>query len=92
MPADRVKTPVPVYGSVPPVAVTVTELPLPLHRIGAALAAAARSVGCVMVIDVFAVQPLSSVTVKVYVPAALLNVPMPVYGFCPPAAETVTVE
>ena len=35
-----------------------------------------------------AVQPLASVTVKVYVPAALLKVPVPVYGTVPPVAET----
>ena len=34
MPAERVNVPVPLYGAVPPVALTVTvELP-PLHRIG----------------------------------------------------------
>ena len=35
-----------------------------------------------------AVQPWASVTVKVYVPAALLKVPVPVYGAVPPVAET----
>jgi hypothetical protein len=33
----------------------------------------------------------ASVTVKVYVPAVLENVPVPVYGVVPPVAVTVTV-
>ena len=37
---------------------------------------------------VVAEQPLASVTVKVYVPAARINVPVPVYGAVPPVAET----
>ena len=61
----------------PPEAVTVTvELP-PKHRIGVADELAVSCVGCVIVIEVVAVQPRLSVTVKVYEPAGLLNVPVP---------------
>jgi hypothetical protein len=38
-----------------------------------------------------AVQPLASVTVKVYVPAVRVKLPVPVYGDVPPVALTVTV-
>ena len=41
---------------------------------------------------VVAVQPCASVTVKVYVPAILEKVPVPVYGVVPPVALIVTVE
>jgi hypothetical protein len=41
---------------------------------------------------VVAVHPLASVTVKVYVPAVLAKVPVPVYGVVPPLADTVTVD
>lgn len=34
---------------------------------------------------------MASVTVKLYVPAPLVNVPVPVYGAVPPVAVTVTV-
>ena len=61
----------------PPEAVTVTvELP-PKHGIAVAEELAVSSVGCVIVIEVVAVQPFASVTVKVYEPAGLLNVPVP---------------
>ena len=82
--------PVPVYGAVPPLALTVTVDVPATH---AEFAADAIScVGCVTVADVVAVQPSASVTVKVNVPAVLENVPVPVYGAVPPLAETVTVE
>ena len=45
-----------------------------------------------IVADTVAVQPLASVTVKLYVPAVLENVPVPVYGEVPPEALIVTVE
>ncbi len=84
--------PVPVYGGVPPVAVTVTvEFP-PLQEIGVAFAATVNCPGCVMVTDVVAVQLFASVMVKEYVPAVRTNVPVPVYGGVPPVAATVTVE
>jgi hypothetical protein len=41
---------------------------------------------------VVAVHPLASVTVKIYVPAVLAKVPVPVYGAVPPLADTVTVD
>ena len=62
-----------------------------LQVIGVALSVAVSCGGCEMVTVVVAVQPLSSVTVKVWVPAGLLNVPVPVYGGVPPVAATVTV-
>jgi hypothetical protein len=37
------------------------------------------------------VQLLASVTVKVYVPAVRVKLPVPVYGDVPPVALTVTV-
>ena len=69
MPANTVKLPSPLYGNVPPVAVTVTvEMP-PLHVIAVALELAVSNVGSVTVIVVVAMHPLASVTVYVYVPA-----------------------
>ena len=38
MPADTVNVPVPVYGGIPPVALTVTVEVPPLHNIGVATA------------------------------------------------------
>jgi hypothetical protein len=64
---------------VPPLALTVTvELP-PLHRI-AVLEELAESAdaGWVILPVVVAVQLLASVTVKEYVPAERVNVPVPV--------------
>ena len=86
------KVPVPVYGGVPPVAVTVIVDGAPPHTIGVALDAAVRSGGPVIVTVVVAEQLFASVTVKVYVPAVLVNVPVPVYGGVPPEAVTVMVE
>src|SRR5437764_652762 len=92
VPAGLLNVPVPVYGAVPPLALTVTvELP-PLARMGVADEAAVSADGWVMSPVVVAVQPLASVTVKLYVPVVLLNVPGPVYGAVPPLALTVTVE
>jgi hypothetical protein len=91
VPVDLLKTPVPVYGGVPPVAVTVT-VAFPLVQVTeVALAAAANSGGCVMLNEALALQPFASVTVKVYVPAARRKLPTPLYGAVPPDAVTVTV-
>jgi len=46
----------------------------------------------VIVAVAVAVQPLISVTVKVYVPAVFEKVPVPAYGAVPPLALIVTVE
>ena len=55
--------PVPWYGGVPPVALTVTvELP-PLHRIGVLEELGVNAGGSVISPVVVAVQPLASVTV-----------------------------
>ena len=57
--------PVPEYGPVPPLAVTVTvELP-PLHAIAVADEEATNALGAVTVIVVVVEQPLKSVTVYV---------------------------
>src|SRR5438477_3673886 len=88
VPVVLLNVPVPVYGVVPPLALTVTvELP-PLHRIGDKLELTVTADGWVMVPVVVAVQPLASVTVKLYVPVVLLNVPVPVYGAVPPLDRT----
>ena len=77
VPAARLNVPVPKYGAVPPVALTVTtELP-PLHRIGVLEELGTNARGCVMFPVVVWVQLLVSVTVNEYVPAARLNVPVP---------------
>ncbi len=59
---------------------------------GVADEVAVSTAGWVMSPVVVAAQPLASVTVKLYVPAVLLNVPVPVCGAVPPLALTVTVE
>jgi len=87
-----VNVPVPVYGGVPPVAVTVTVEVPPLQAIAVALDAALNCGGCAIVTVVVPVQLFASVTVKVKVPAVRVNVPVPVYGAVPPVAVTVTVE
>jgi len=62
---------------VPPVALTVTvELP-PLHRIAVLDEVGINAFGWVMLPVVVAVQLLASVTVKEYVPAERVNVPVP---------------
>jgi hypothetical protein len=69
VPAGTLNVPVPLYGAVPPDAVTVTvEFPPP-QMIGVALAAAVSCGGCVIVTVAVAVQLLASVTVMVCVPA-----------------------
>jgi hypothetical protein len=92
VPAVLVKVPAPVYGAVPPVAVTVTVVLPPLQAIGVKVDATVSAGGSVMVSCASALQPFASVTVNVYVPAAFVKVPVPVYGADPPVAETVTVE
>ena len=57
------KVPVPVYGAVPPVAVTVTVVVPPLQDIEPALDEAVNCVGWLTLPVVVAVQPLASVTV-----------------------------
>ena len=63
MPAGTVKLPVPVYGIVPPLALTLTVAFPPLHRMGVAVEAAINAEGWLMVIVVVTVHPLASVTV-----------------------------
>ena len=58
------------YGAVPPVADTVTVVVPPLHAIVPALEEATTAVGWVTVTDNVFVDPLTSVTVTVYVPVA----------------------
>jgi hypothetical protein len=91
-PGPREYVPVPVYGDVPPVAETViVEVP-PLQGIGGASTMMASCVGSVSVItDEDALQPLASVTVKVWLPAPRTKLPVPLYGGVPPLALTVTV-
>ena len=57
------KVPVPVYGAVPPVAVTVTVVVPPLQSIVPALDETVNCVGSLTLPVVVAVQPLASVTV-----------------------------
>lgn len=92
MPAGRVKVPVPLYGGVPPVAVTVMVDMPPLHPMGVAVADAAQGGGSGMVMVVEPTHPFAEVTVKVCVPALRVNVPVPVYCPDPPFAEIVTLE
>ena len=63
--------PTPVYGAVPPPAVTVTVVVPPLQLIVPELLLATNTAGSVIDTDPTAVQPLLSVTVTVYVPAAI---------------------
>ena len=64
-PAERVNEPVPVYGVVPPVALTVSEALPPLQRIAfVTVAEAVRTVGSEIDTAAEAVQPLASVIVK----------------------------
>jgi len=85
------KLPVPVYGPVPPAAVTVTVAVPPLQEMLVEVEPAVKTVGSVTVILVVAEQPFASVTVYEYVPALTVKLPVPVYGPVPPAAVTVTV-
>src|SRR5947207_57898 len=77
VPASWVKLPVPVKGVVPPEALTVTVVLPPLQAIVPDVDDATSSEGCVMVMDVDAVQPLASVTVKLWVPAVWVKLPVP---------------
>ena len=63
MPAVSVKSPVPLYGAVPPMADTVTVEVPPLQSIAVELLLASRTVGSVMVMVVVVEQPFASVTV-----------------------------
>ncbi|MFA6234570.1 MAG: hypothetical protein WC824_10365, partial [Bacteroidota bacterium] len=91
VPAGLLTVPVPEYGGVPPLAVTVTvELP-PLQRIADAFADTTNNVGSVIVAEAVDVHPFASVTVKLYEPAVCVNVPVPEYGGVPPIADTVIV-
>ena len=63
MPAVSVKSPVPLYGAVPPVADTVTVEVPPLQSIAVELLLASRTVGSVMVMVVVVAHPFASVTV-----------------------------
>ena len=54
--------PVPVYGAVPPFALTVTTVLPPKQAIGAPTAVADNKVGCVTPTACVDVQPLASVT------------------------------
>ena len=57
------KFPVPVYGDVPPLPLTVTVDVPPLQRIAVADDDAESAVGSEMVTEVIAVHPFASVTV-----------------------------
>ncbi len=57
------KSPVPLYGAVPPVADTVTVEVPPLQSIAVELLLASRTIGSVMVMVVVVEQPFASVTV-----------------------------
>jgi len=77
VPAVSVNVPVPEYGAVPPVALTVTVDEPPLQSIAVEDEEATNAVGSVIVIVVVDVQPFASVTVYVYVPAVSVNDPVP---------------
>ena len=63
VPAVTVNVPVPVYGPVPPAAVTVTVAEPPLHEILVEDELAVSTVGSVTVMLVVEVHPFASVTV-----------------------------
>ena len=74
-------------------ALTVTVEVPPWHRIAVLVELATTvALGSVIVPVVVEVQLLASVTVKEYVPAGTLKVPVPVYPGVPPVALTVTIE
>src|SRR6266853_228658 len=77
---------------VPPLALTVTVESPPWHAMGVALELAVNAGGSVIEIEVVAVHALASVTVKVELPAFLLNGPVPLMLPVPPLALPVTVE
>ena len=77
-PRRNVKVPVPVYGPVPPVALTVTVVVPPKQAMaGPTTPLACSTGGSVTMTVVSLVQPLASVTVYLYVPAVTVNVPVP---------------
>lgn len=63
----------------------------PKQLIDPAVEEALTAEGSLIVIEVVAVQPVASVTVKVYEPAVRVKLPVPEYGVVPPLALTVTV-
>ena len=63
VPAETVYVPIPVYGVVPPVAVTVTTAVPPKQEILVADELAVNAEGSVMVVEVDVVHPFASVTV-----------------------------
>ncbi len=63
MPAVSVKSPVPLYGAVPPVADTVTVEVPPLQSMAVDELEADNAVGSVMVMVVVVEHPFASVTV-----------------------------
>ncbi len=63
MPAVSVKSPVPLYGAVPPMAETVTVEVPPLQSIAVELLLASRTVGSPIVMVVVVEHPFASVTV-----------------------------
>jgi hypothetical protein len=68
VPALTVKLPVPAYGPVPPVPVTVTVAVPPLHAILVAVELAEGAVHSVTIILANAEHPFALVTVTEYVP------------------------
>ena len=92
VPAMRLKTPVQLYGGVPPCALTVTVALSPPHSIVVAVADADNSGGSVTVTDAVPEHPFASVTVKFQLPPARLKTPVPLYGAVPPVAATVTAD
>ena len=64
----------------------------PLHAMVVCVSEATSCDGAVTVTLTEEVHPLASVTVYDCVPAACVNVPVPVYGDVPPVALMVTVE
>jgi hypothetical protein len=92
VPADTVNVPVPVYGGVPPAAVIVTSLVPPKQSMGVYMALTVHGGGWAILSVATAEQLLASETVKEYVPAPRLNLPVPLYGGVPPDADTVISE
>ena len=91
--------PVPVYGDVPPVALTVqlNGLPAVMPDVGHVTVTTSGCAETVTDAEPVAEWPFESVTLKltVYVPLAglvMLKVPVPVYGDVPPVALTVQLK
>jgi hypothetical protein len=76
VPAALAKLPVPVKGPTPPPATIVTFVVVCPHAIGSAKAEATN--GRVTVPVNVLLQPVASLTVKLYGPIGKLNVPVPV--------------